>query len=161
MKRRHALVLLTGLALLVVGVAHAQNALTVWGTVAQDFAGRRLPFGVPQDLRITLETTTSSAYRQTIDSNRRDPRANWFSTGEFQFRQVPTDVPLRLTVEYRFPNRTDTYVSTYRFRYPTLADRALTGLRSAERIAGYMGDFVLVVQTERIIREERPASRLR
>ena len=144
MKRRSALVIIIAAIMLVTGATQAQSTLTAWGNVKLESGSRRIPFGVPENLTITLATTRDNSYRQTIDSNRRTDMGRWFSSGEFQFLRVPVGVPVELSVTHTFADGSvRTLRSTFRLSYPTTAQRALTGLRSAERVSGYLGEVVL------------------
>jgi hypothetical protein len=144
-------------------VVHAQNTLNAWGNVRLETPSGRIPFGVPTNLSITLATTRDNSYRQTINSGSRTNMRLWLSSGEFQFLQVPAGVPVQLTVTHRFTDGSERSLrSTFRLSYPTTAQRALTGARSAERVAGYLGEVILHEGfSTRIYLDSLPAWRIR
>ena len=96
-------VILATLAAAGPGLAAEKGPLSqVWGRIKVDVGMMKLPFGVPNDLAISLEAADGKGYKRQVVSDSNEMR-NAVKSGKFVFRAVPTETPLKLTVSYTSP----------------------------------------------------------
>ncbi len=149
-------VILATLAAAGPGLAAEKGPLSqVWGRIKVDVGMMKLPFGVPNDLAISLEAADGKGYKRQVVSDSNEMR-NAVKSGKFVFRAVPTETPLKLTVSYTSPaGTTDTYSSTYVFHQPDL--NVIQKLREdkALEMAGYLGDFTIRIEPAKIVHNDR------
>jgi hypothetical protein len=98
-----------------------------------------MPWGFAPNVTISLCTNLDASYCRKINSGSNE-LALAFSSGEFQFLNVPTGKPLGLTIiNYDINGKQFRYFATYYFKYPTISTSYTL------KMAGCMGKYQIDV----------------